>query len=399
MKILHVIRSVDPRGGGPIEGIKLLGRIHIQAGREVEVASLDAPEDEWVRDCPLPTHGLGPVRSKYGYAPRLTRWLRENAPKYDAVIVNGLWQYSGFAVWNVLRHTPIPYYVFPHGMLDPWFKTAYPLKHLKKWLYWPWAEYRVLRDANAVFFTCQQERQLARQSFWLYRCREIVLGYGTAQPPEDNERQLQCFQQHLPECQSKRILLFLGRLHEKKGCDLLLRAFARVARSHPAFHLVMAGPDQTGWEENLRGIAEELSIADRVSWPGMLTGDLKWGAFRAADAFVLPSHQENFGLALAEGLACGVPVLISDKVNIWREIQSDRAGFVAPDTVEGTCQLLQNWLALRPEARAEMRNNARNCFTSRFAIENVAARLTNYLQKLGSDPGAEPDETGIARAA
>ncbi|MFN6996501.1 MAG: glycosyltransferase, partial [Aquincola tertiaricarbonis] len=115
-------------------------------------------------------------------------------------------------------------------------------------------------------------------------------------------------------------------------------------------------------------------------WPGMLQGDLKWGAFHAAEAFVLPSHQENFGIAVAEALGCGVPVLISDKVNIWREIEADGAGLVAPDTAEGTAQLLQRWLALSSAERAAMRDRARGCFAQRFTVEAMADSLLSVLQ-------------------
>src|SRR5213076_1488953 len=115
------------------------------------------------------------------------------------------------------------------GMLDPWFKRTYPLKHLKKWIYWPWADYRVLRDARAVLFTTEEERLLARQSFWLYRCREAVVDYGTAGPTGDAARQRESFRSAFPMLRDTRNLLFLSRLHPKQGCDTLLAAFARVA--------------------------------------------------------------------------------------------------------------------------------------------------------------------------
>ena len=165
MKILRSIHSVNPALGGPIESVRQSSAVLMRRGHEVEIISLDAPTDPWVRDCPMPVHALGPGRGSYGYAPRFSRWIRERHAKYDAVIVQGIWQYSSFGVWRALRGTPTPYFVFPHGMLDPWFKRTYPLKHLKKLLYWPWAEYRVLRDAAAVLFTSEEERRLARESF------------------------------------------------------------------------------------------------------------------------------------------------------------------------------------------------------------------------------------------
>jgi glycosyltransferase involved in cell wall biosynthesis len=181
VRILHVIHSVDPRGGGPIEGIKQLSAALVVLGHQVDVVSLDAPGTPWPRDLPLPFYPVGSGRPGYGYAPGVVAWLIAHASDYDILLVNGLWQFGGFAVWRAARKTGTPYCVYTHGMLDPWFKRRYPFKHLKKWLYWPWGEYRVLRDAAAVFFTCEEERREARKSFWLYRCRERVSGYG--RPP------------------------------------------------------------------------------------------------------------------------------------------------------------------------------------------------------------------------
>ena len=151
-----------------------------------------------------------------------------------------------------------------------------------------------------------------------------------------------------PGLDGKRLLLFLGRIHEKKGCDLLVKAFAEIRDIDPSVHLVMAGPDSGEWTPALQKLAGELGIADRITWTGMLLGDMKWGAFQASDAFILPSHQENFGIAVAEALGCGLPALISDKVNIWREVEADGAGFVASDTVAGTVASLRHWLELEP---------------------------------------------------
>jgi glycosyltransferase involved in cell wall biosynthesis len=189
-------------------------------------------------------------------------------------------------------------------MLDPWFKRTYPFKHLKKWAYWPWANYRVLRDAKAVLFTTEQERQLARQSFWLYQADEVVVGYGTSAPPGAAEKQRELFLSSFPHLRGQLILLFLSRIHPKKGVDLLIEAFAASAPRDWGLQLVIAGPDQVGWQSKLQHRAVELGIADLITWPGMLTGDLKWGAFRAAHLFCLPSHQENFGIVVAEALAC-----------------------------------------------------------------------------------------------
>lgn len=384
MKLLHVIHSVNPQGGGPIEGIRQLIPALAARGVATEVLSLDAPDAPGVAGFPVPLHTTGPSSAGYGFNRLTVPWLREHRADYDAVIVNGLWQYPGRAVWCALRGTSTPYYVYPHGMLDPWFKHRYPLKHLKKWLYWPWGEYRVLRDAAAVLFTTEEEKLLARKSFWLYRCREVVTGYGIAAPPGDATGQRELFFGQFPNLKDKRLILFLGRVHPKKGCDLLLRAWKEMAGSKqtggtkPA-HLIMAGPADHAYGAEMKQLAQSLGLESSVTWLGMITGDLKWGSLRAAYAFILPSHQENFGISVVEALACGVPALISNKVNIWREIATDEAGLVENDDLPGTKRLLEGWLALPPERAAILGRNAFRCFEQHFEINQTAEAILRLL--------------------
>jgi glycosyltransferase involved in cell wall biosynthesis len=388
LRILHSIRSVNPVGGGPIEGLKQMASLSAALGHSVDVVSLDDPNDPWVKTCPVPCHALGPAWLKYGYSSRLVPWLRSHAHTYDAVVVNGIWQYNAFGVWRALRNTAVPYFVYTHGMLDPWFKRSYPIKHLKKWFYWPWGDYRVLRDASAVLFTCEQERLLARQSFWLYRCNEFVVNYGTSGPVGDPAQQVASFLARFPQLKDKRCLLFLGRVHVKKGPDLLLRAFAQVLRDFPPaltrdLHLVMAGPNDHDFGAEMRQLSVDLRIDHRIVWTGMVTGDMKWGAFRVAEAFILPSHQENFGISVAEALACSLPVLISDQVNIWREIAEDGAGLVEKDDLPGTIHLLERWLNTSPAERLAMGRKAKASYHLRFSADEAAASLIRVIERFG----------------
>lgn len=375
---------MNPDGGGPVEGVKQLQEPLKSLGINIEIACCDMPDDPWLAERKNVTiHSLGTSKNKYGYTPKLVPWLRNNAKHYDALIIEGLWQYHGLAVRKALKNTKIPYFVFTHGMLDPWFKYTYPLKHMKKWAYWPWGEYRVLRDAKSVIFTCEEERLLARKSFWLYKVKESVASYGTSSPPANKDKLKALFFDIHKELKSKRIILFLSRIHEKKGCDMLLEALAIIAKQDTRVHLIMAGPDQTGWSETLKIQAEKLGISHRITWTGMLQGEVKWGAYYAAEVFCLPSHQENFGVVVAEALACGKPVLISNKVNIWREIEADAAGFIDEDTVEGTVRNLGRWLALDVAGYSEMCEHAKQCFSSRFQIQRAAARLVDIIREHG----------------
>ena len=373
------MHTLDPSVGGVASSVLALSRGMAERGHKIDLVVLDDPSAAWIRSVDVNVQAIGAGIGSYRYSDALMPWLREHGGNYDRVIVNGLWQYLSFAAWRRYAGSAIPYYVFPHGMLDPWFKKTFPLKHLKKWLYWPWAEYRVLRDAAAVIFTSEEERLLAHQSFWLYRARENVSPLGIKAPLISSNDKSE-FLARYPQLQNSRNFLFLGRLHPKKGCDLLLEAFAHAKSAEP-ISLILAGPDQIGWERELRSQISRLNLADRVVFTGMLRGVMKQGAFAAADAFVLPSHQENFGIAVVEALAAGVPALISSRVNIWREIEGDCAGYIQSDDVAGTTRLLQQWIETSPSERDRMRENARKCFERRFELNCAVDSLFHILSE------------------
>ncbi|MDP9084943.1 MAG: glycosyltransferase [Pseudomonadota bacterium] len=380
MKILHVLATLDPASGGPTESVLQCGSLLAGQGHAVEVLTLDHVDAPFIREFPLPVHAVGPSWGTFRYSRGLVPWLKFHVGDYDVIIINGIWQYNCFGAWRVLRRSRTPYFVYVHGMLDPWFKRAYPLKHLKKWLFWPWGVYPVLRDARAVLFTCEEERRLARDSFWLYSARERVLKYGTASPPADDAAVREEFLGRYPHIRCVRPILFLSRIHEKKGCDLLIRAFARIHALEPQLHLILAGPGEDALLAHLKALATKLDVSNHITWTGMLTPPLKWAAFYCAEAFILPSHQENFGIAVAEALGCGLPVLISDKVNIWREIEQAGAGFVAPDTVDGTESSLRRWAGLDAAARAEMKIRANATFKEHFTLDAMTTSLLDTLK-------------------
>jgi glycosyltransferase involved in cell wall biosynthesis len=378
MRILHIVGTIDPKAGGVSEAIRSLIE-YGPADYQQEVVSIDDPAAPFLADIPVPTHAFGPYSSAFAYSPRLKPWLLANRDRFDAVFVHGLWVYCGIAAWQVFADR-VPYAVFPHGMLDPYFKRAFPRKHLKKWLYWLPAQYWVLRAASKVVFTCQAEADLAKQSFWLHHWKPHVVAFGATAPSGDHAVLRQSFAIEFPQLQGRRFLLFLGRIHPKKGCDLLLEAFAKAADLDPGLDLVMAGPDPDNLQSVLMPPLTAAGLAPRVHWLGMLQGDTKWGAFLTAEAFILPSHQENFGLAVAEALACACPVLLSDKVNIAPDIAADRAGFMEPDTPTGTLALLTRWIATTPATREAMRHQALDTFNARYDMRTNASAILRIFE-------------------
>ncbi len=382
VRILHAISSLDPSRGGPGEVIRQSQPILERMGHRCEVVCLDRPDAPWLKDLPMPAYALGPGSTRYAFAPRLAPWLRAHAADYDCVLVHGLWRYIGYAVWRAVRATDTPYFLYTHGMLDPIFRQIFPWKHWQKRLHWALIEHRVARDARAVLFTCQEEARKAALAFRPYRVTPAIAPCCVATPPPPCGGVMDEFCRRWPEVRGKRVLLFLGRLHRKKGCDLLIESFGRFAQTAPELHLIMAGPEEEReWVAGLKVRAEELGVASRITWTGPLSGDLKWSAFRLAEAFILPSHQENFGIAVVEALACGTPVLVSKGVDIWTEILEEKAGLVDEVGAAGMANLLERWLSNSAEEQNAMKRNALQCYASRFQPEAAAARLIDVLSR------------------
>jgi len=393
MKLLHVISSMDPRTGGPGQAIRNLAKPTLDLGHTMEVVCLDDPASEFIAKDNFTIHALGKGRGPWGYHPALRPWLKQNLACYDAAILNGQWQYIGHGLARASKDAGAPpYFVFPHGALDPWFQRAPErrLKAVRNWFYWKLAEQQVIHRARAVFFTCAEEMLLARDTFRPYRPRqEIDVGLGIAYPPAYHPGMEAALYKKCPGIKNRPFFLFLARINLKKGVDLLIEAFSNFLRarkdggsaSSPA--LVIAGPGlDTDYGQKMFSLAKNICPPDSVFWPGMMTGNEKWGAVYHATAFVLTSHQENFGIAVVEALACGKPVLISNKINIWREIEQDQAGLVEDDTLAGSERLFQHWEKLSAEEKTSMAGAATACFANRFNVAVAAGKLFAKLEEL-----------------
>ena len=386
---------MNPAHGGPAQGIRHSIPSLLSLGIANEVVCCDSEQASWIGSDPFPVHAVGAGKFSYAYSARLQSWLEHNLSRFDAVIVHGLWQWPSQATLRSLRNLKasrtrplaarVPLlYVMPHGMLDPWFQLdpSRRLKAFRNLIYWSFFERHLVNGSDALLFTCEEELRLARRTFRGYRPkREVNIGYGIAEPPVFNSRMQAAFHSKCPELRSKPYFLFLGRIHPKKGVDLLIQAYEAVLKTESLKttvfpDLVIAGP---GWDSNYaQEVKASLPHTGRVHALDMLEGDAKWGALHGCQAFILPSHQENFGIAVVEALACNKPVLISDKVNIWREIERDGAGFVAPDSLEGTIKLLMTQKNQPPEPHT---TRFRDCFSKHLCIHSAAQRMSSFFEE------------------
>ena len=381
VRILRVIHSLNPKVGGPPEGILQITPILEKYGIETSVICLDDSKSKWLNNKPYKVFALGKGFLKYGFQFSLVSKIKSIVSGYDLIIIHGLWQYHSLATFLALRKLRKKYFIFTHGMLDPWFEKKYPLKHLKKKLYWNLFESKIIKGSEAVFFTSKNEEIISRSWFKNIKIKKEIINYGISTPPQDKKRLKKVFIEKYPFLKQKNVILFLSRIDFKKGIVLLIEAFGEINLKFPKLFLVIAGPysNSSKLVLKLKYLIKKYNIEKKVIFTGMLEGDLKWGAFYSSDFYCLPSHSENFGIVVAEALGCGSLISISNKVNIFEEIENAKAGLIFNDTKNDTVSVLKEWLKLDKEEKISMRQNARDLFNKKFNLTNNASKFANKL--------------------
>lgn len=309
----------------------------------------------------------------------LARALAVAVPQCDVVHLHSLYLFHTWYTARLCRRHGVPYLLRPHGTLDPYlWRRHRGRKAVLEALF----QNRVLREAAAIHYTAAEEMRLAAP--YAQGAPGVVVPNGLDLAQYADLPAPGGFRARHPEIGNRRIVLFLSRLNFKKGLDVLIPAFARAARRHDDLHLVIAGPDD-GQLAAAQGWVARDGIAGRTTFVGMLDHAAKLACFRDATMFALPSYSENFGIAIVEAMACGVPVAISDRVNIWREIEAAGAGLVAPPTVDGVAAEIDR-LASDPPAAAAMGARGQRLVAEKFAWPTIARELESVYRSLAAAP-------------
>jgi glycosyltransferase involved in cell wall biosynthesis len=384
LRILHVFRPVDSDVGRSIEAVCELSRAQRQFGHVVEIATLGPPRDARLEELPVQIHALGKGLGTYGYDAHFVRWMRDNAGGFDCVIVHGIWDFCALGTWWALRDTNVPFFIFTHGTLDPWFKTHQPMRHLLRWLYWPWGAFPVLRDAHAVFFLTDDERHRARQAFWLYDCHEFVVRVGTQGiPPAMVEDSADVFLATHRVLHGKKLFTVFSDDNRVEGLDVLTEAIDMLFRkgvwNARFMRLVVAGPVDRAVKDAVGRFAGSKGLGDCICWMENPNEFEKWGLLRASDVFLRLSSYEICGNRVAESLSAGTPVLVSTGVAVWKDIVNDGAGFADDATIEGCARMLERWIGLSVDEQSAIRFKARACFEDRYTLAGAAHTLTSAI--------------------
>jgi glycosyltransferase involved in cell wall biosynthesis len=386
VNILHVIATLAPRDGGPSKACVEMARAVARRGHAVTIFTtdkdgsgrLDVPTDRPVERDGVTLHYFPTAVPRFwARSPAMADALAAAIPGVDVVHMHSLYHYHDMMVGRFCRRSGVPYILRPHGSLDPYLWRRHRLRKMAMELAF---QNRVTRGAARLHFTTEDERTLAAP--YTFGVPGFVVPNGLDLDEFDNLPPAGNFRDRHPEIGERPLALFLGRLNFKKGLDILCDAFAMVARDLPEARLVIAGPDD-GMAEAVKSWLAERGVADRVLFTGMLTGADKYAVLRDADLFVLPSYTENFGIAVIEALACGVPVAISDRVGVWREIEAAGAGWITPVDAAAFAGAMRAGLTDRPAARARGLRG-RELVARDFSWPNIAVELErNYVEIVG----------------
>ena len=333
MNILQVISDLSRRAGGPAQAVLEVSQALVRKGHAISIFGIsDAPaqKSEIARGIEIRSFPRE-WSFRYRYSGAFREALEHEIQKFDLVHIHGVWTYPTFAASRIAKKAEVPYILRPCGMLD-----AYSLSHhaLRKKLYYSLIEKITLRNAAAIHFTTQEEKESASAIRNILDSKFVVVPLGlelesyTHLPPRGSIRN------RVLGLENKKIILFLGRVNFKKGLDLLIRAFSKLVKERSDIHLIIAGPDDEGYGKKLDQWIRDEKIQTDVTRLGFVEGGQKLSLFSDSDIFCLPSHQENFGLAVLEAMAAGLPVLVSEHVNLSEEIGKQGAGLVTSLGIE-----------------------------------------------------------------
>jgi glycosyltransferase involved in cell wall biosynthesis len=393
MKILCVVPSYSPafQYGGPIFSLHALNKALAQKGIDVTVYTTNVGlksenipikkeiDMEGVRVVYFPFLKFFEILGATGWqlSCSLTMALHKNVRFFDVVYILGIWNYPCLIAGYFCRKYRKPYVVSPRGHLFPY---SFKVKSFKKWLCYLLFAKRNIINASAIHYTSQDEAEESRVPDYVNKKSFIVpcglfLSDFSNLPPKQNLRY------EYPLLKDKKVILFLSRIDRKKGVDILINAYIKLTRERQDVSLLIAGPISKKMKAPLEDLLKGGGLEGKVFFTGLLSGARKMEAYTGSDMFVLPSYSESFGMVVIEAMACGLPVIISDKVGIHKEIKENNAGLIitcnADSLYRGIKTLLDN-----PQLAETLAANARSMLDRYYNIEVAADSLIDKYRRI-----------------
>lgn len=397
LKILQIVPSISLVYGGPSQMVQGLSQALASQGVEVTILTTDSNGDtgQPPLDVPLnePVQQDGyqvryfhcsPFR-RYKFSLQLLRWLWEHATEFDLAHIHALFSPVSTAAATVARYKKLPYILRPLGTLDP--ADLQKKKHLKQ-VYAALLERQNLAGAAGIHFTSAQEAKISERFGTSSTDIVIPLGVRPPQPPLNQGG----LRQQYSKGQIRRqlgipddipLLLFMSRIDPKKGLNLLIPALEKLLQSGLSFQFVLAGtnPQDPNYEKQIQEQIKASTLANCTTTTGFVRGELKQDLLEEADLFVLPSYYENFGIAVAEAMVAGKPVVISDQVHIWEEISNAEAGWVCTCEIDALTFVLRE--ALQDVDECKRRGeNAQTYALTHYSWEAIAQQMIQTYRQI-----------------
>mgnify|MGYP001563360352 CR=1 FL=1 len=373
-KILRIINSLNPKYGGPAVAIIDSSVELINNGHKVDILTNDPENSNFHKIEKIKVINLGSGIGNYSFNYKLILWLIKNKNKYDNFIIHGIWEFQTLIARILLKKK---YFVFIHGQLDPFFEKQF-FKKIKKKIYWFLFEKKNLIFSKSILLTTQKEKNLLNKTYVnTDKIKKKVIGYGIKKKILNNKKLKSNFYKNYPILKKKSFFLYLGRFHEKKGCDILIESIDRLSKKNINVNLFMVGPDND-YKNYLKKIVKKKKLDKQIIWSKALSGNLKWGAILSSRAMVLASHGENFGVSIAESLSCSKPVIITNKVNTYKSIKNFKAGIVSKNNPLSFEKSISSFLKMNTFELKKMSINANKCFNQNF---NISVNI-KILEKL-----------------
>ena len=378
MKILQIIPTLSPEHGGPSESVwRLVNGLH--QGRLAEVSLWTTDVDTSIKhidQCQKQFNDVvffrGVRRPIKEFSAAFATRLLKQAAQFDLVHIHSVFNYISLASTWICRHRKVPYVISPRGMFQPW---SLKQRELIKKLYRLAFLDRHVRGARGLHATSDLELESLQKEFPAAPIANIPNPL-----PQLHDRGTP-FLEQFPEFQNKRVLLYLSRIHPKKGVTELLEAWRRVTDDFPSWHLVLVGPGRHNNVKQMETSIMRLNLNQRVSWLGPLFGADRDEAYRAADLFIQPSFQENFGNSIAEALAAGCPV-ITTRETPWSILQDNQWGWWVPMSVDSLTATLREALQLSPEELKGRGEAAKAWIETECSVESVASKMAGWYRSL-----------------
>jgi len=376
LKIARVVTSLNPANGGVTEAVCQYVLNSRPSKINICLVCFDEPCDPWIIELKskgVEVYALGNGWSRYQFHFGYVKWIKKNYSKYDLFIFDGIWQFH-IVPALIFKFIGLKYIIQPHGMLSH-VSRGWSVSYITKLVAWFFVERVVTKNASKIVFTTTEEERVASLSypFNVFNSAIIPLGiegYAACSPVSS-----EFVSKFLPVLGDCKYILFLSRIDKIKGVDLLVDAILENNVFHDGYRYLIVGPDNSGLSDRLKKKIDRAGKSEYFFWYGMVSGSLKWDVISNANAFILPSHHENFGIVVTEAMSAAVPVLISDNVNINEVVLRYRGGVVFSNTPKSIADTLFRWFDMKTEMQVSMGESALKCFQLEF---NKVRMITSF---------------------